>query len=102
MRRFHNEELHILYLLSNIARVIKFKRMEDGRSAFEILTVKFTGNIPLRKPTRRWDNYIRMGLREIGINARNWIDPALYSNYLRELVNYGIEPLSSISHGVSI
>ena len=48
-RRLHNEELHSLYHSSNIVRVIKSRRlrwaghvsrMEEGRSAFKILTGK--------------------------------------------------------------
>ena len=46
-RRLHNEELHSLYRSPNIARMIKSRRlrwaghvarMEQGRSAFKILT----------------------------------------------------------------
>ena len=36
-RRLHNEELHSLYRSPNIVSVIK-SRMEEGRSAFKILT----------------------------------------------------------------
>ena len=35
-------------------------RMEEGRSAFKILT----GKRPLGRPTRRWENNIRMDLEE--------------------------------------
>ena len=50
-RRLHNEELHSLYRSPNIVRVIKSRRlrcvghlarMEEGRSAFKILTGKLT------------------------------------------------------------
>ena len=50
--------------------------MEEGRSAFNILTGKLTGKIPLERPTRRWEDNIRMNVQEIGINTRNWIDSA--------------------------
>ena len=46
-------------------------RMEEGRSAFKILTGKPTGKRPLRRPRRRWEDDIRMDLEEIGINAGN-------------------------------
>ena len=42
--------------------------MEEGRSAFEILTGKPTGERPLVRPRRRWGDNIRMNLEEIGIN----------------------------------
>ena len=57
-RRLHNEELHSLYRSPNIVRVIKSRilrwtghvaRMEEGRSAFKILTGKTTGKRPLGK-----------------------------------------------------
>ena len=46
--------------------------MEEGRSTFKILTVKPTGNRPSGRPRRRWKDNIRMDLKEIGINMRNW------------------------------
>ena len=62
-------------------------RMEEGRSAFKILTGKPTGKRPLGRPRRRWEDNIRMELVEIGINARNWFDSAQDSNYWKTLVN---------------
>ena len=41
--------------------------MEEGRSAFKILTGKPTGKRPLGRPRRKWEDNIRMGLEEIGI-----------------------------------
>ena len=46
-------------------------RMEEGRSAFKILTGKSTGKRPLGRPRRRWEDNIRMDLEEIVINAGN-------------------------------
>ena len=43
--------------------------MEEGRSAFKILTGKATGNRPLGRPRRRWEDNIRMDLEEIGIST---------------------------------
>jgi hypothetical protein len=40
--------------------------VEESRSAFKILTVKPTGKRPLRRPRRRWEDNIRMDLKEIG------------------------------------
>ena len=50
--------------------------MEEGKSAFKILTGKPAGNRPLGKPKRRCEDNIRMDLEEIGINAGNWVDSA--------------------------
>ena len=51
-------------------------RMEEGRSVFKIVTGKPTGNRPLGRPRRRWEDNIRMDLEEIGISAGNWVDSA--------------------------
>ena len=45
--------------------------MEEGRSAFKILTDKPTGKKPLGRPRRRWDDNIRMNLQEISIKTGN-------------------------------
>ena len=85
-----------MYRSPKIVRVIKSRRlrwaghvatMEEGRSAFNILTSKPTGKRPLGRPRRRWEDNIRMDLEEIGINAGNWVDSAQHRNYWRALVN---------------
>ena len=81
-RRLH-KELHSLYHLVNIVKVIKSRRLrwaghvakrEEGRSAFKILTGKPTGKRPLGRPRHRWADNIRIDLKEIGINTINWVD----------------------------
>ena len=55
-------------------------RMEEGRSAFKILTDKPTGKRPLGRPRRRLEDNITMDLEDIGINAGNWLDTAQNKN----------------------
>ena len=62
-------------------------RMEEGRSAFNILTGKSTGKRLLGTPRRRLENNIRMDLKEVGIDTRIWIDSAQDRDYWRALVN---------------
>ena len=62
-------------------------RMEEGRSAFKILTGKPTGKRPLGRPRRRWEENIRMNLEEIDINAGNSVDSTRDRNCRRVLVN---------------
>ena len=45
-------------------------RVDEGRSAFKILTGKPTGKRPLGRPRHRWQGNIRMDLEEIGIITR--------------------------------
>ena len=82
-RRHHKEELHSLYRSPNIVRVIKSRRlrwaglvarMEEDRSAFKILTGTSKGKRSLGRPRRRWEDNIRIDLKEIDINTRNWVD----------------------------
>ena len=61
--------------------------MEEGRSAFKILTGKPTGKRSLGRPRRRWEDNIKMDLEEIGISAENWVDSAQDRNYWKALVN---------------
>ena len=61
--------------------------MEEGRSAFKILTGKRKEKRPLGRPRRRWEDNIRMDLKEICINVGNWVDSAQDRNYWRALVN---------------
>ena len=62
-------------------------RMVESRSAFKILASKPTGNRPLGRPRRRWENNIRMDLKEIDINTRNWVNLIHDRDYWRALVN---------------
>ena len=39
------------------------------------------------RPRRRWEDYIRMDLEEIGINAGNWVYSDQDRDYWRALVN---------------
>ena len=61
--------------------------MEEGRSAFRILTGAPSGRKYLRRPRRRWEDNIRMNLKEIGISMRNWVNSSQNRNYWRSLVN---------------
>ena len=56
--------------------------MEEGKSAFKILTGKLTGNKPLGESICVWENNIRMDL-----NTKNWVDSAQDRDYWRVLMN---------------
>ena len=46
-------------------------RMKEGRSVFKILTGTPVRKSPLGRSRRRWEDSIRMDLKEIDINTRN-------------------------------
>ena len=90
-----------MYPSPNIVRVIKFRRLrwaghvariEEGKSVVKMLTGKSTGMRPLGRPRRRWDDNIKMDLKQVGINTRNWVDSAQDRDYMKA---------GFISHGAS-
>jgi hypothetical protein len=79
-RKLHNDDLHNLYSSPNIVRVIKSRRlrwaghearMGEGKDIYRFLVGRPEGNRPLGRPRRRWDDNIKMGLREMGIDGAN-------------------------------
>ena len=50
--------------------------MGESKSAFNILTGTPTGKRPFGRPRNRWEDKIRMDLKEICINMRKGVDLA--------------------------
>jgi hypothetical protein len=74
-RRLHNNELYALYSSPNIIRVIKSRKlrwaghvahMGERRGAYRALVGKRKGRRSLRRPRRRWEDNIKMDLRDVG------------------------------------
>jgi len=95
-RKLHNEELRDLYSLPNIVRVVKSRRMRwsghvalmvEGRGAHRVLVGKPEGKRPLGRHRRRWEDNIKMDLREVGCGAVNWMELAQVRDRRRALVN---------------
>jgi hypothetical protein len=81
-RKVHNDKLHSLYSSPNIVRVIKswrmrweghVARMEEGRGLYRVLVGRPEGKRPLGRPRRKWEDNIKMDLRETGIAVANRI-----------------------------
>ena len=62
-------------------------RMEEGRRPFKILTAIPKGRRLSGRPKRRWEDNIKIDLKEIDIKTRNWVDSAQDMDYWRALVN---------------
>jgi hypothetical protein len=84
-RKLHNDELHSLYSSPNIVRVIKSRKMRwaghvarigERGGVYRILIERPEGKRPLGRPRRRWEDNIKMDLREIEIDVPNWIQLA--------------------------
>jgi hypothetical protein len=81
-RKLHNEELHDLYSLTSIIRIIKSRRMRwvvhvarmgEKRNACRLMVGKPEGRRPLGRPRRRWVDNIRMDLGKVGWVDVDWI-----------------------------
>ena len=62
-----------------------------GTSTFKILTGKPTGKGSLGTPRRRWEDNIRMDLKEIGVITRNCVDWTQDRDYWRIIVNAALD-----------
>jgi hypothetical protein len=62
-------------------------RMGAKRNAYRILVGKPEGKRPLGRPRRRWENDIKMYLREIGWGVMDWIHLAQDRDYWRAIVH---------------
>jgi hypothetical protein len=92
----HNEELHNLYSLRRIIRMIKSRRMRWAghvaymgakRNACRILLGNPEGKRPLGRPRHMWEDNIKMDLREIGWGGMNRIGLARDRDQWRVLVS---------------
>ncbi|KAJ4434404.1 hypothetical protein ANN_22965 [Periplaneta americana] len=84
-RKLHNAELHALYSSPDIIRNIKSRRlrwaghvarMGESRNAYRVLVGRSEGKRPLGRPRRRWEDNIKMDLREVRYDSRDWINVA--------------------------
>ncbi|KAJ4439386.1 hypothetical protein ANN_07508 [Periplaneta americana] len=99
-RKLHNAELHALYSSPDIIRNIKSRRlrwaghvarMGKSRNAYRVLVGRPAGKRPLGRPRRRWEDNIKMDLREVGYDGRDWInldqDRDQWRAYVRAAMN---------------
>ena len=61
--------------------------MEEGKCVLKILTNKATRMGSLRKPRRRWEDNIRVDLKETGTNSRISVHSIHNREYWRALMN---------------
>jgi hypothetical protein len=48
-------------------------RVGEGRGVYRVLAGRTEGKRPLGRPRHRWEDNIKMDVREIGIDGANWI-----------------------------
>jgi hypothetical protein len=95
-RKLHNDELHNLYSSPNIIRVIKSRSMRwaghvarigERKGVYKVSVGRPEGKRPLGRPRRRWEENIKLDLREMGIDGATWIRLAQDRVQRRALVN---------------
>jgi hypothetical protein len=61
--------------------------MGERRGAYRALVEKPEGRRPLGRPRRRWEDNIKMDLRDVGWGGMDWINLAQDRDRWRALVN---------------
>ncbi|KAJ4429418.1 hypothetical protein ANN_21587 [Periplaneta americana] len=100
--KLHNAELHALYSSPDIIRNIKSRRLRwaghvarigEFRNAYRVLVGWPEGKRPLGRPRCRWEDNIKMDLREVGCDDIEWIGLAQDRDqcwaYVRAAMNLG-------------
>jgi hypothetical protein len=95
-RKIHNGELHNLYSSPDIIRQIKSRRIRwaehvarvgEEKNVYRVLMGKREGRRPLGRQRRKWDDGIKLDLREIGWGCVEWIHLAQDRDRWRTVVN---------------
>ncbi|KAJ4432674.1 hypothetical protein ANN_21297 [Periplaneta americana] len=72
-------------------------RKGESRNAYRVLVGRPEGKRPLGRPRRRWEDNIKMDLREVGYDDRDWINLAQdrdrWRAYVRAAMNLRVEKL---------
>jgi hypothetical protein len=92
----HNEELNDRYCLPNIMQVLRSRRMRwvghvacmgEEREVHRVLVGKPEGKRPSGRPTRRWEDNIKMDLQKVGGSGGDWMEPTQDRDRWRALVS---------------
>jgi hypothetical protein len=62
-------------------------RMGEERKVYKVWVSKLEGKRPLGRPRRRWEDGIRIDLREIGLGGVDWIRLAQDRDQCRAVVS---------------
>ncbi|KAJ4452005.1 hypothetical protein ANN_03517 [Periplaneta americana] len=103
-KKLYYAELHALYSSPDIIRNIKSRRlrwaghvarMGEYRNAYRVLVGRLEAKRPLERPRRRWEYNIKMDLREVGYDDREWInlaqDKDIWRAYVRAAMNLRVD-----------
>jgi hypothetical protein len=60
--------------------------MAERRGVYRVLIRKHEGNRPLGRPSRRWEDNIKLDLQIVGCGGMDWIELAQHRVSLRAFV----------------
>jgi hypothetical protein len=95
-RKLYNEELNDLYPLPNIMRVVNSRKNEiggvcgaygRGERCAQGVGGEARGKEQLGRPRRKWEDNIKMDLKEVGGGWRDWMELGQDRNRWRTLVS---------------
>jgi hypothetical protein len=95
-KKLHNEELHDLYSSPTIMRVIKSRgmrwaghvvRMGERKGVCRVSVGKPEGKRPLGRHRRKWEDYIKMDIQEVGCGGMDLTELAQDRDRWRAFVN---------------
>jgi len=86
-RRLHNEELHNLCTSQDIIMVIKWRRLRWAGHIALMGEMRNVYRILVGKPRHRWEDNIRIDLREIGWKGADWVHVTQDWDLWKVLVN---------------
>jgi hypothetical protein len=95
-RKLYNDEPYSIYSSPNIVRVIKSRRMRwaghvacggEERGVYRVLVRRPEGKRPQGRSRSRWEDNIKLDVREIRIDRANWIQLAQDRVQWRTFVN---------------
>jgi hypothetical protein len=102
-RKLPSEELHTFHSSPDIIRQMESRRMRwagyvarmgDEGKLYEVLVGNPEGKRPLGRPRLRWEDGIRMDLREIGFGGVDWIRLAQDRDRWRAVARAVLSPRS--------
>jgi len=62
-------------------------RMGEGKGVYRVLAGRSEDKRSLRRPRRRWEDNIKMDLRQVEIDGANWVQMAQDTVQWRDCVN---------------
>jgi hypothetical protein len=88
MQRGHGENCIMMNFITCILHRILLRLLKQGGcGVYRVLVEKPEGKRPLGRPRRRWEDNIKLDLRETVIDGVNWIQLAQDSVQWRAFVN---------------